>query len=111
MNNLAILGAFVASPNRLDPIATLIAQGEHRVPTLLPIRYSRMSQSAFSFYRGSAALMANDLGPRPNSGLHVQLCGDAHLGNFGIFATADRRTIFDVNDFAETFPGPVEWDV
>ena len=111
MNNLAILGAFVASPNRLDPIATLIAQGEHRVPTLLPIRYSRMSQSAFSFYRGSAALMANDLGPRPNSGLHVQLCGDAHLGNFGIFATADRRTIFDVNDFDETFPGPFEWDV
>jgi uncharacterized protein (DUF2252 family) len=70
-----------------------------------------MSQSAFAFYRGTAALMANDLGPRPNSGLTVQLCGDAHLGNFGIFATADRRTIFDVNDFDETFPGPFEWDV
>ena len=111
MNNLALIGPFIPSPNRPDPIATIIAQGELRVPALLPIRYSRMSQSAFAFYRGTAALMANDLGPRPNSGLIVQLCGDAHLGNFGIFATADRRTIFDVNDFDETFPGPFEWDV
>lgn len=111
MNNLAVFGPFLPSPDRPDPIATIIAQGEKRVPALLPIRYSRMSQSAFAFYRGSAALMANDLGPKPNSGLTVQLCGDAHLGNFGIFATADRRTIFDVNDFDETFPGPFEWDV
>jgi uncharacterized protein (DUF2252 family) len=111
MNDLALLGPFIPSPNRPDPIATIIAQGELRVPALLPIRYSRMSQSAFAFYRGTAALMANDLGPRPNSGLTVQLCGDAHLGNFGIFATADRSTIFDVNDFDETFPGPFEWDV
>ena len=111
MNNLATFGPFIPSPDRLDSIATIIAQGEQRVPALLPIRYSRMSQSAFAFYRGSAALMANDLGPRPHSGLIVQLCGDAHLGNFGIFATADRRTIFDVNDFDETFPGPFEWDV
>ncbi len=111
MIELAQLGTFIPSPTRPDPIATLVAQGEQRVPTLLPIRYSRMSQSAFAFYRGSAALMANDLGPGPNSGLQVQLCGDAHLGNFGIFATADRRTIFDLNDFDETFPGPFEWDV
>jgi len=111
MINLAVFGPFIPSPDRLNPIATIIAQGEQRVPALLPIRYSRMSQSAFAFYRGSAALMANDLGPRPSSGLIVQLCGDAHLGNFGIFATADRRTIFDVNDFDETFPGPFEWDV
>jgi uncharacterized protein (DUF2252 family) len=108
---IAQLGAYSPASNRRDPIATLIAQGETRVSALLPIRYSRMSQSAFAFYRGSAVLMANDLGPRPNSGLQVQLCGDAHLGNFGIFATADRRTIFDVNDFDETFPGPFEWDV
>jgi uncharacterized protein (DUF2252 family) len=111
MSNLATIGLYIPSPNRPDPIATIIAQGESRVPALLPIRYSRMSQSAFAFYRGTAALMANDLGPRPNSGVTVQLCGDAHLGNFGIFATADRRTIFDVNDFDETFPGPFEWDV
>ena len=111
MINVASLGTYIPSLDRLDPITTIMAQGEQRVPALLPIRYSRMSQSAFAFYRGSAALMANDLGPRPNSGLQVQLCGDAHLGNFGIFATADRRTIFDVNDFDETFPGPFEWDV
>ncbi len=111
MIELAQIGSYIPAPDRPDSLATLIAQGEHRVPTLLPIRYSRMSKSAFAFYRGSAAVMANDLGPRPRSGLQVQLCGDAHLGNFGIFATADRRTIFDVNDFDETFPGPFEWDV
>jgi uncharacterized protein (DUF2252 family) len=111
MTNVTELGAYLCAPDRPDPIATLLAQGESRVPALLPIRYSRMSASAFAFYRGSAAVMANDLGPRPRSGLQVQLCGDAHLGNFGIFATADRATIFDVNDFDETFPGPFEWDV
>ena len=111
MTSVTELGAYLPSSDRPDPITTLLAQGESRVPALLPIRYSRMSQGAFAFYRGSAAVMANDLGPRPRSGLQVQLCGDAHLGNFGIFATADRATIFDVNDFDETFPGPFEWDV
>lgn len=99
------------TPQRPDPVATITAQAADRVSALIPIRYSRMAESAFAFYRGGAAVMAADLGPRSHSGLTVQLCGDAHLGNFGIFATSDRGTIFDVNDFDETFPGPFEWDV
>ena len=77
----------------------------------MPIRYGRMLVSPFTFYRGAALIMASDLASSPNSGLHVQLCGDAHLSNFGLFASPDRRLVFDLNDFDETLPGPWEWDV
>jgi len=86
-------------------------QGETRVPELLPIRYARMAASPFAFFRGNAAIMAADLAETPRSGLIVQLCGDAHLSNFGGFAAPDRELVFDLNDFDETFPGPWEWDV
>jgi uncharacterized protein (DUF2252 family) len=109
--NICELGSYAPTPNRGNPVATLIQQGQVRVSDLLPIRYSRMAVSPFTFYRGAAAVMADDLGGAPNSGVMAQLCGDAHLGNFGIFATAERGTIFDVNDFDETYPGPFEWDV
>src|SRR5205807_9817775 len=78
---------------------------------LVPIRYGRMAASPFAFYRGAASVMASDLARTPTTGLQVQLCGDAHLGNFGGFAAPDRRLVFDVNDFDETLPGPWEWDV
>jgi uncharacterized protein (DUF2252 family) len=94
-----------------DPIAVLRAQDERRVPGLVPIRWGRMSANAFAFYRGSAAVMATDLGVIPTSGLTAQLCGDAHLANFGVFSSPDRRLVFDLNDFDETHPGPFEWDV
>jgi uncharacterized protein (DUF2252 family) len=81
------------------------------VPELVPIRYGRMLVLPFTFYRGAAMLMAHDLGPTPRSGLHVQCCGDAHLSNFGVFASPERRLVFDINDFDETLPGPWEWDV
>jgi uncharacterized protein (DUF2252 family) len=81
------------------------------VPELVPIRYGRMLASPFAFYRGAAAIMAEDLATTPQSGLHVQCCGDAHLSNFGVFASPDRRLVFDLNDFDETLPGPWEWDV
>ena len=86
-------------------------QDRTRVPELVPIRHGRMSVSAFTFYRGAAGIMAADLGAAPNTDLNVQLCGDAHLSNFGVFAAPDRRLIFDINDFDETHPGPFEWDV
>jgi uncharacterized protein (DUF2252 family) len=94
-----------------DPVAVLAAQGESRVPELLPIRHGRMAESQFGFYRGAAAGMAADLASTPSTGILVQLCGDAHLVNFGGFATPERRLIFDVNDFDETLPGPWEWDL
>ncbi|MCD2110494.1 DUF2252 domain-containing protein [Rhodococcus rhodochrous] len=94
-----------------DPIALLESQAQTRVPQLVPVRYGRMATSAFAFYRGAALVMADDLSRTPNSGLHTQLCGDAHASNFGLFATPERRTAFDVNDFDETYPGPFEWDV
>ena len=81
------------------------------MPELVPIRYGRMLVSPFTFYRGAALLMANDLAATPRSGLTVQCCGDAHLSNFGVFASPERRLVFDVNDFDETLPGPWEWDV
>ena len=81
------------------------------MPELVPIRYGRMLVSPFTFYRGAALLMAADLAASPTSGLHTQLCGDAHLSNFGVFASPDRRLVFDLNDFDETLPGPWEWDV
>src|SRR5262249_18973159 len=93
------------------PIALLERQAKTRVPELVPIRYGRMLVSPFAFFRGAAALMAADLAPVPRTPLHVQLCGDAHLSNFGIFATPDRRLTFALNDFDETLPGPFEWDV
>ncbi|MFM1966987.1 MAG: hypothetical protein RL134_2712 [Actinomycetota bacterium] len=98
-------------PHRPDPISLLEEQEQTRVPSLLPLRHERMGVSAFTFYRGTAIIMASDLGAQPSSGLEVQLCGDAHLSNFGLFAAPDRVPVFDVNDFDETNPGPFEWDV
>jgi len=89
----------------------LISQAQTRLPDLIPIRYGRMLVSPFSFYRGAALIMAHDLAARPNSGLVTQLCGDAHLSNFGFFASPERRLVFDINDFDETCPGPWEWDL
>ena len=102
---------YVHSAHRPDPIALLEDQEQTRVPALLPLRHERMGASAFTFYRGTAIIMASDLGAQPSSGLQVQLCGDAHLSNFGLFAAPDRVPVFDVNDFDETNPGPFEWDV
>jgi uncharacterized protein (DUF2252 family) len=102
---------FAPSANRADPLELLERQAATRVPELVPIRYGRMLVSPFTFYRGAALLMANDLAATPRSGLHVQCCGDAHLSNFGVFASPERRLVFDVNDFDETLPGPWEWDV
>src|SRR3984957_11441961 len=94
-----------------DPVGLLMEQAQSRVPELVPIRHGRMLVSPFTFYRGAALPMAADLAATPTSGLRVQLCGDAHLSNFGAFASPERRLIFDVNDFDETLPGPFEWDV
>jgi uncharacterized protein (DUF2252 family) len=100
-----------APEDRPDPVALLEEQGKTRVAELLPIRYGRMLASPFAFYRGAAAIMANDLAQTPNTGLLVQLCGDAHLANFGGFASPERDLVFDINDFDETLPGPWEWDL
>jgi uncharacterized protein (DUF2252 family) len=102
---------FVPRPDRPDPIDLLERQAKTRVPELVPIRYGRMLVSPFTFYRGAALIMASDLAPTPRSGLNVQCCGDAHLSNFGVFASPERRLVFDVNDFDETLPGPWEWDI
>jgi uncharacterized protein (DUF2252 family) len=102
---------FVPGPGRADPIALLQGQALSRVPELLPIRYGRMASSAFAFFRGAALPMASDLAETPRSGLTVQACGDAHLANFGLFASPERHLVFDINDFDETCPGPWEWDV
>jgi len=100
-----------APRKRRDPIEVLVASNEGRMPELVPIRFGRMLQSPFTFYRGSAAIMAADLASTPNSGLRVQACGDAHLLNFGGFATPERQVVFDVNDLDETLPAPWEWDL
>src|SRR6516225_9510467 len=97
--------------DRPDPLALLEEQAKSRVPELVPVRWGRMLVSPFSYYRGAALPMASDLATTPASGLAVQACGDAHLSNFGIFGSAERRLVFDVNDFDETLPGPWEWDV
>ena len=102
---------FDPGPERPDPIVLLERQAEARVPELVPIRYGRMLVSPFAFYRGAALVMASDLSATPTTGLRVQLCGDAHLSNFGVFGTPERRMAFDLNDFDETLPGPFEWDV
>ena len=101
----------MAPPDRRPAVAILEEQGRGRVAELLPIRYGRMVATPFSFYRGAAAVMAADLAPIPRTGLTVQLCGDAHISNFGAFAAPDRRLVFSINDFDETLPGPFEWDV
>ncbi|NUR27430.1 MAG: DUF2252 domain-containing protein [Catenulispora sp.] len=102
---------FQPAGDRADPVAILKRQAESRVPELVPVRYGRMLASPFTFFRGAAAVMAADLAGTPDSGLTVQLCGDAHLSNFGLFASPERNLVFDVNDFDETHPGPWEWDV
>ena len=104
-------GVFEPAPDRPDPVALLEEQSLSRVPELVPIRYGRMLVSPFTFYRGAARVMTQDLSTTPVSGLRVQCCGDAHLSNFGVFASPERRLVFDINDFDETLPGPWEWDV
>lgn len=106
----AELGEY-APPAQRDPLAVLQQQDERRQPDLVPIRYARMSASPFAFLRGSAAVMVADIGHAPVTGLRVQAIGDAHLSNFGVFGTPERRLVFDVNDFDETLPAPWEWDV
>ena len=104
-------GAWAPASDRPDIVALLEEQAASRVPDLVPIRYGRMSVSPFTFYRGAARIMAADLAGTPTSGVTVQLCGDAHLSNFGLFGTPERQLVFDINDFDETLPGPWEWDV
>jgi len=106
------LGLLSTESSSRNPVALIQEQEKIRIQELLPLRHHRMSQSAFAFYRGSALLMAHDLAEgRKNTGIHVQLCGDAHLANFGLFAAPNRDVLFDINDFDETYPGPFEWDV
>ena len=102
---------FTVPASRPDPIALLEEQAKARVPELVPVRWGRMMVSPFTYYRGAALPMASDLATTPVSGLTVQACGDAHLSNFGVFGSAERNLVFDVNDFDETLPGPWEWDV
>src|SRR4051794_7535889 len=102
---------WAASDGRPDPVWILEEQNATRVPELVPIRHGRMIVSPFTFYRGSAAIMASDLSQTPSTRLRVQCCGDAHLSNFGVFAAPDRRLVFDLNDFDETLPAPFEWDL
>ena len=104
-------GGWKAPKNCRDPVELLREANEGRIPELIPLRFSRMAQSPFAFYRGAAAIMAADLASTPTSGLRVQACGDAHLMNFGGFATPERNIFFDINDFDETLPAPWEWDV
>jgi uncharacterized protein (DUF2252 family) len=99
------------APDRPDPVDLLETQARDRIQELMPLRYSRMMASPFAFMRGSAIIMANDLASTPTSGIHAQLCGDAHLLNFGAYASPERALLFDVNDFDETLPGPWEWDI
>src|SRR6476469_865219 len=102
---------FSPAPHRPDPVELLESQAPSRVPELVPIRYGRMLVSPFTFYRGAALIMAADLASSPTSGITTQLCGDAHLMNFGAFGSPERRLVFGINDFDETLPGPWEWDV
>lgn len=108
---LEVYAELPGRPADIDPVGLLEHQGRTRVPELVPLRYGRMLATPFAFYRGAALIMADDLGFGSHSGLTVQLCGDAHLGNFGLFASVDRRLVFDVNDFDESHPGPFEWDL
>src|SRR5690349_10557343 len=104
-------GRWEPAPDRPDPVTLLEQQAASRVPDLIPIRHGRMLASPFTFYRGAALIMAADLAATPVTGVTVQLCGDAHLSNFGLFGSPERQMLFDINDFDETLPGPWEWDV
>ncbi|HLA57688.1 MAG TPA: DUF2252 domain-containing protein, partial [Puia sp.] len=109
---IAKLGDYKLAPDRADPVSILEEQGKSRLPDLVPIRYARMLTSPFAFLRGAAAIMAADLAAgAPTSGISVQACGDMHVANFGIFASAERNLVFGINDFDETLPGPWEWDL
>jgi hypothetical protein len=99
------------APGRPDPIDLLSAQNRGRIASLVPVRWGRMLESPFAFLRGAAAVMAGDLATTPTTGISVQTCGDAHVANFGVFASPERILLFDVNDFDETWPGPFEWDL
>src|SRR6266849_2488036 len=103
--------SWTPAADRPDPLSLLEEQNRSRLPHLVPLRYARMSVSPFTFLRGSAIVMAQDLAATAVSGIKVQICGDAHLNNFGIYATPERNQVFDVNDFDETLPGPWEWDI
>src|SRR5256886_4846574 len=103
--------AWAPDPERPDPLRLLEEANSTRMQQLVPLRFGRMSLSPFAFYRGSADIMAYDLAKTPVSGISAQLCGDAHLSNFGVYASPERRQVFDVNDFDETLAGPWEWDV
>jgi uncharacterized protein (DUF2252 family) len=107
----AALGSWSPRADRPDPISLLEDQATTRLQDLVPVRYGRMAVSPFTFYRGAALPMASDLAPGPSSGITVQLCGDAHLSNFGLFASPERDLLFDINDFDETLPGPFEFDL
>ena len=102
---------YAPASSRSDPVALLEDQNKERLQWLLPVRRARMAVSPFAFYRGGARIMAADLAPLPVSGISTQLCGDAHVANFGVYASPERRLVFDINDFDETLPGPWEWDV
>ncbi len=102
---------YAPDPARADPVAILQAQNATRLPQLVPVRHARMLESPFAFLRGSAAVMAADLAPTPTTGLRVQACGDMHVSNLGVYASAERRLVFGINDFDETFPAPWEWDL
>jgi uncharacterized protein (DUF2252 family) len=108
---LEALGVWDPRPDRADPVSIITAQEADRLQPLVPVRHARMLQNAFGFYRGAPAVMAADLAAGPRTGLDVQLCGDAHLLNFGVYGSPERSLVFDVNDFDETLPGPFEWDV
>ncbi|HEY2302593.1 MAG TPA: DUF2252 domain-containing protein [Acidimicrobiales bacterium] len=107
----AALGQWAEAERGHDALRTILAQNQIRVPELVPLRHERMAASPWNYYRGAAAVMAADLGSQPDSGLLVQLCGDAHVLNFGLWATPERNLMFDLRDFDETLPGPFEWDV
>jgi len=104
-------GVYTPPKHRIDPVTILEAQAKQRIKSLIPIRYERMLQSPFSFYRGGAAIMAQDLANQPTTNITVQLCGDMHVSNFGLFGTAEHRLVFGINDFDETLPGSWEWDI
>ncbi len=105
------LGEFQKQEKRLNAVSILARQAESRNPELVPIRHARMAQSPFAFFRGAAAIMAQDLGPLPSPTIHVQLCGDMHVSNFGFFSTSERRLVFGINDFDETLRGNFDWDL
>ena len=105
------LGYWAEEERGHDALQTILAQNQIRVPELVPLRHQRMAASAWNYYRGAAAVMAGDLASQPSSGLEVQLCGDAHILNFGLWATPERNLSFDLRDFDETHPGPFEWDI